>query len=225
MSEIPGIDKGFIERLRKGGEAEAEAARAILYSRIFLYVQDRDIAEDITHKVIEKMLRKKWRDFRPQKGKGNVAANFRAWLKEVGRNAFLDYRRKRSREMTLSELSLAMGLDTNDLKALDGDYEVLDQMLSMEVFRRNPLKDNPLWKIDADKVIEAVMEVPERHKRMAFFLKFGYGFSIEETARIMKTNTDKITTDIYRTQKKVREVLLSWGFDASHLDPDTWREK
>lgn len=223
MTDLSGINTGFINRLRKGGEAESEAARAILYSRVYLYVQDRDIAEDITQQVLEKMIRKQWRDFRPQKGKGNITANFRAWMREVARNAFIDYRRKRSREMTLSELSQAMGLDNSDMKVLDKDLEALDRMLSLEVYRRNPLKDNPLWKIDADKILAAVREVPEKRKRMAFLLKFGYGFSIEDTARIMKENRDRITTDIYRTQKKVREILLSRGIDASHLDPDTWK--
>jgi len=225
MNELPAINKPFIEALRAGGEEETALAHAILYARIYLFVQDQDIAEDLTQQVIEKMVKRKWRDFQPKKGRGNIEANFRAWIREVSKNAFLDHRKKRVREMTLSELGQAMGFDSRDMRALDKDFEALDHALSMEVYRRNPLKDNPLWKLDADRIIEAVLEVPEKHKRMAFLLKFGYGFSIEDTARIMKANMDRVTTDIYRTQKKVREILISWGIDATHLDPETWRKK
>lgn len=219
------VDKSFMAKLRKGEDSEVEFVRELLFTKVNRFVQDRDIAEDITQKIWERMHKKKWRDFKLEAGRGNGTANFRAWADKVALNAFKDYRRWRIRELTPEELASALGLGKADIELLGKNYDSLDQMLSAKVYQREPLRDNPLWKIDADKVREVITEIPDRKKRMAFVLKFGYGFTIEETARILRRNKDSVQTDIYRTQKKVRDALIKRGITASHLDPDLWNEK
>jgi len=216
------IDQNFMQHLDKGEKEAFDRVKKLCYSCINSYTRDHDVTEELVPLAFDKIV-DALAQYNPEKGKGSIEANFKKWIRTIAFNAYLDYRERKKREVTFSELATAMGLDEQDRELVESDAESLDNLLSMEAYKRYPSRDNPLWNLAVKEVIGVMNSVEDSRKKKALLLKFVYGLTTEEIADVMKENFDSIQSVIHRATKELRNKLLDKGIDADYLDPVSWR--
>lgn len=137
-------------------------------------------AEDLTEDTFVKIITKKPRF----SGK----STFKTWLYTIGRNVSLDYLRKNSRNVEVSQEELA------ELKS--------EERLLEEAY------------IKEEEKIElhtALKKLPEAY-RQALWLTYFEDLSNKEIATVMKKSVHSIETLLYRARKALREELEKEGF-------------
>ncbi|MBI5847161.1 MAG: RNA polymerase sigma factor [Nitrospirae bacterium] len=220
QTEMSEIDTNFLESLKKGEEKAYLRTRKWCYSYFYDYVKNDEDTKDLVSVSIEK-IRKGLSTFNSSKGKGNIESNFRSWIKTINRNTYLDYRDRKKRELSFSELSAALGFDDEDSSLMEKNTGSLIDMLSSNAYDNYSFKDNPLWNIAVKEVIAVIGSVKEPRKKIALILKFIYGFKTNEIAEIMSENFDSIQSVLHRSTLELRELYIKKGIEADYLDPDS----
>lgn len=213
-----------MQNLEHGDEKSFDRVKKLCYSCINSYTKDHESTEALVPLAFDKIV-DALAKYDPDKGKGSIEANFKKWVKKIAFNTYLDYRERKKREITFTELANALGLDEADRHVIEGNATSLEQLLSREAYNRYPARDNPLWNIAVKEVIDVIHSMEDGRKRIALMLKFVYGLTTAEIADVMKENFDSIQSVIHRAAKELRETFLEKGIDANYLDPDSWREK
>jgi RNA polymerase sigma factor (sigma-70 family) len=218
------FDTTFIDAL-KNDEAKAyERLQLFSYRYAFEYLRNKEDAEDIAADAVIR-IRKAIKRYRPSQGKGGVEANFKAWLRKIIFRAYLDFREKKQREVTLDVLVNAMNLGGEDREAIEGDFESIDTMFGLKAYESHPFKGNPEWTLALIEVFGVVRKLKEPRKRIALLLKYLYNFKTHEIASLMGENFDAIQTVIHRTRAEMMAIYQEHGIDADYLSPESWRIK
>lgn len=216
------LDLEFIDKV-KIGEADAlEHIRKLCYSHIYAYTKDNDITKELVAQVMEKIV-KSIKRYKPQKGKGNIEGNFKKWLNRISRNVWLDYRERKKREITFSELANTLGISDEDSELLENNFERLEDMLSLKIYQSLPHRNNPEWTLARKEVFGFFSNFSDSRKKVALILKFIYGMTTKQVAEIMNENFDSIQTTIHRSKKELKNQFIARGIDADYLNPVSWR--
>lgn len=218
------FDLFFIEALKNDEEKAYERLRLYSYRHAFDFLKNREDAEDIAADAVIR-IRDAIKKYRPSKGKGNIESNFKAWIKRIVVNAYLDFREKMKRDATFEMLAGALDLEDDDREALGSGSRKMDDMMSMEVYAGYPSKNNPQWSLAARDVIEATKKLKTPKKRVALLLMYLYGFTEKEISEVMRENFDSIQTVIQRARKEMKAIYERHGIDAAYLSPESWRIK
>ena len=218
------IDQNFMQNLDQGEQQAFERVKKLCYSSINFYTKNRETTEELASIALDKVV-DTIHGYNPTKGNGSIEANFKKWVKKIAYNTYLDYRERKKREVTFTELAAALGLDAADRDVIESGSESLDKVLSLEAYNRYPSRDNPLWNIAVKEVLDVMNGVEDGRKRIALLLKFVYGFTTIEIADVMKENFDSIQSVIHRATKELRARFEEKGIDANYLDPGSWKEK
>jgi len=221
---MPKFDLSFIEALKSDDERAYEKLRLFAYKRAFDYLKTHEDADDVASDALMS-IRDSIKKYRPSKGRGSVESNFKAWVKKIIFNAYLDLREARKREASFEMLACALDLGDDGGKATEGDYKGVDAMLSMEVYEAYPFKHNPQWALAAAEVIESTKKLKNPKKRLAFLLMYLCGFTEREISELMKENFHSIQTVIQRARKEMKVICEKQGIDVSYLSPESWRIK
>lgn len=225
MSFMLKVDSEYIEALRNDDEKAYERLRLFSYKRVFNYIRNHEDAEDIASDVLIQIRQSIKKKYKPSKGKGTIESNFKAWIKEIIFNKYLDFRKRQQREATLDQLSGALNLTDDDRDVIEKDFNSIDKMLSIKAYDSYPFRHNPQWSLAAQEVIEATKKLNNPKKRIALLLMYLCGFTEEEISELMKENFHAIQTVIHRARKEMKTIFEKYGIDAEYLLPESWRIK
>lgn len=216
------IDHNFIEALKKDEDKAWESVYRYCYKHALHYIKHPQEAEDIASKACVS-IKNKIGDYKPEKGKGNLESNFKAYARKIVFNSYLDLREERQREATFDLLSNALGLDNTDRELIESSAENMDRLLSLKAYEDSTDRNNPEWNLAAKEVLEMVNLIKEPRKRIALLLKYLYDYKTHEIANLMKENFDSIQTLIHRTRAEMKTIYEGEGIDQGYLAPETWR--
>lgn len=207
------VDLKFIEELKNKDDKAWEHVRKLCYSISYRYAQDKNITDDIVHDAIENIINNLHR-FSPEKGKGSVDANFKNWIKRIVKNIYLNFRKKKQREMSEKEFEMAMGLK-------EGDSNGIDNCLSLDTCFA--IDTNPLRNIAVKEVLDIFGEIKDIRKRTILILNIIYGHTTKEVADIRNENFDAVQTIMHRGRNELMDLFKRKGIDVNYLDPNEWK--
>ena len=116
-------------------------------------------------------------------GRYQSKAKFSTWLLRITTNTSIDYLRKTNRQMALS-------LDTSD-QQIDIPDEQLDAVEQLDLNQR---------------LLQAMSDLSDV-ERLAITMKHHQGYSIEETAQVLKIKSNACKQTIFRAVQKLRKQL------------------
>lgn len=148
---------------------------------LILYINgitgDISLAEDIMEETFFRIVTK-----RPKfKGK----SSFKTWLYAIGRNVALDYLRKSSRDMPISDTQL------EDEQFLEENYLRAEQKITLH---------RAMSRLCADY-------------RQVLYLSFFEELSNDDAATVMRKSKRQIENLLYRAKKSLRSELEKEGFE------------
>lgn len=176
--------KNYLRYLEGDDEGIAEIVREYREGLIFFlngYVKNIYTAEEIAEDTFFKIMVKKPRF--------NKNASFKTWLYTIGKNTALDYLRKKSKHIKVSEEEL--------------EKAALEQVS----FERGIIRNE-----DMLAVHKAMDKLPEQYRQvlhLAFFEEFDNG----ETAEIMQKTKRQVEMLIYRAKQALKAQLEKEGFE------------
>jgi RNA polymerase sigma factor (sigma-70 family) len=217
------INLQFIEEVKNGDGKAFEVVRKLCYSTVYDYAKDNDISQDLVSEALEKII-KAIKRYNPKSGRGTIESNFRRWIKRICVNIWLDYRERKKREITFSELACALNISDDDRAVIEKNFSSLEELLNMKVYQRFPCTNNPEWNMAVREVISVFGRIRDSRKRVAVVLKYFYGMTTKEISVLMKENFDSIQTTIHRCRKELKNEFIEKGIDAAYLDSDYWRK-
>ena len=115
-------------------------------------------------------------------------AGFKTWLYTVGRNLALDHLRRQKR---LADRPVE-------------EYEPLTDS--------DPIPDDVLIARERRQAVLSAMERIHPRYRQALWLTYFDGFSVEETAAILKESRHNVSSVLYRAKAALKRELLKEGF-------------
>lgn len=143
------------------------------------YIGDFCLAEEIAQETFIKLY--------AEKPKFSEKCSFKTWLYTIGKNAFLDYKKKYSKceEYPITEI-----------------YNVADQ----ENIERNYIKSE-----EKQRLLRA-MEKLNNEYRQVLYLTYFEDFSNTETAKIMGKSERQIRNLLYRSKESLRKIIEREGY-------------
>lgn len=173
---------------QKGNKASFEALMRKYYGRVlnfvYRFVNNRDMAEDITQDVFVKIY-KSASGYKPK-------AKFQTWVFTIAKNtAFNEYRHLNRQGYSLDE-SFSDGSESYQSVLIDEQAEKPDERLK---------------KAETVKIIrEALQALPEQ-QRAAVILRRYQNFSYEEIAQTMGTSVKAVKSLLNRAKENLKNML------------------
>ena len=180
MDDMAECYNRFLRGDERAFAAIVSGTRLGLSYYIFSFVHDFDAAEELTEDVFVKLYVK-----RPANKK---KCSFKTWLYTIGRNAAIDFLRKRKRENRIPLEEIA-GLSTGG----------------------NPAEERYLAEENKRALQKALLGIPPGYAE-ALRLKYFEGFSEKEIAHITKKSLKSTYDLVYRAKKALKEQLVKEGF-------------
>lgn len=178
-------DDVLIERTLRGDEDSFEEVlrryNRPIYSFIFNYVGDYDIAQD----ALQEAFVRAYRNLR----KYQLGTNFSAWLHKVALNASKDCLKKRYRNQTM---------EAHESEEFD----------PLALLRDNgPSPEELLEKRELQRVVQGALSSLSRSHREVILLYQFQGFSYEEIARLLGCPLGTVKSRIHYAMRKLEELL------------------
>ena len=124
--------------------------------------------------------------------KVHSASPFAAWLNTICLNCTMDFLRRRKSRQRDKHISF-------------GD-------LSVEPASSNPLPDQIAEEKQTGEIIQESLKVLSPRQRVIFDMRFSQHMDIREIAQCMHCSTSNIKTQIFRSLRKLRKILVPiWG--------------
>ena len=184
---MQGISREKIEEL-------VEEYREGLIHFIFRYVRDAHMAEDLAEDVFVELL------LHPDRFR--AASSEKTYLYAIGRNKAVDYIRKNSRMLLLSDRET--GTSEDDLAFLERES------MEEERFKQMAEDSDPalrlLKKEEAEELRSAMAEI-KREYREALTLVYFEDMSYDEAGKVMGKKNKQIENLIYRGKKSLARII------------------
>ncbi len=184
---MQGISREKIEEL-------VEEYREGLIHFIFRYVRDAHMAEDLAEDVFVELL------LHPDRFR--AASSEKTYLYAIGRNKAVDYIRKNSRMMLLSDRE--MGTSEDDLAFLERES------MEEERFKQMAEDGDPALRLikkeEAEELRSAMGEI-KREYREALTLVYFEDMSYDEAGKVMGKNNKQIENLVYRGKKSLARII------------------
>lgn len=176
---------GLIKRAQTGHDPEAFDGLYLLFAdRVFRYLLARlgdvELAEEITAQIFLHLIEKIDRYNIAPKDNANI---FGAWLYRMSHNKMIDVLRKLRRNQ----------------------HVAIEQAES--VTERQSVIDAVEEKLDFDQIL-STLQMLNDHQREVILLRFIEGFSIAETAEILKKSEGAVKALQHRSLENLRHFLL-----------------
>jgi RNA polymerase sigma-70 factor (ECF subfamily) len=187
-------DLTLVKRVRSGDQRAfkllVERYQRKVFSVALGMVRDREEAMDVSQEAFVKVY--KYLDH----FKGD--ASFYTWLYRITVNVCIDVIRKRGGRSEMLEFDESVQMDTNE-----ANLGALGTRLGT-----NPQK-SALRKELADKIQEALAQVPEKH-RAILLLREIEGMSYEDIARTLEIPKGTVMSRLFHARAKVQKILSEY---------------
>lgn len=189
-------------------------------ARRFIKMDDEAIEEIVsmgTTKLMEQI-----DTYEPERGRGNIEANFIQWINQTVRLEVTHWREKKRKEdmfISIEDLSWTFGYNEED--DLDPS-EIGENFLSHIVYKKDGRKNNPEFQLALKEVIDIIAGFGDVRLQKANIHHYIYGRTIEEIAVILGENESTVNNWIHRSKGAIRGRLRERGIDTTYLDRDSW---
>ena len=173
---LEGDESGFVEIVRDYKDG------LILYLNSF--VKNITAAEELAEDTFVRLGIKRPRF--------SEKSSFKTWLYAIGRNAAVDYIRKKTRHGTVP-------------------FDKCDGFADEESLENTYIRE------ERKIIIHKAMNGLKSEYRQVLWLVYFEGFSNKEAAAIMKKSTHAVETLIYRARQSLKSELIREGFDNEDL--------
>ncbi|MBU9720020.1 MULTISPECIES: RNA polymerase sigma factor [Bacillaceae] len=162
-----------------GDQVALERLHERYVDRIFHYIYIQTNSYHDTEELLQDVFFKVSKELHRFEGK----STFKTWLFKIARNTVIDYYR------TKKKAQLSVPLELENLEEIVGHSEAAE--------------DTVLRKVEVDKVIQMIDQLPSHYKSI-LHLRFFEGFSIKETAQVM----GKSVLSVKAMQRRAKQTLI-----------------
>ncbi|MCX7858314.1 MAG: sigma-70 family RNA polymerase sigma factor [Deltaproteobacteria bacterium] len=217
MKKRARIDRDFINDAKEKKEYAWTEIKNRCEEAVRRYVkEDKELQEEIISMTIVKLL-EQINLFDPDRGKGEVEANFVQWINETVRLEFLhwhDKKKREEREIPVEEYVLSLGIQSD---SADFDDKI-EGVLSQDPYGIKKAQNDPELKLKLKEVIEAIKEFGDADIQKTNILHYVYGYTTKEIAEELGKKESTINTWIQRYKDKLRQHLKKKGIDENYFD-------
>jgi len=179
-------DQKLIANYLKGNEKSLEILihRYLkpIYSFVYRYIDNSEVAEDITQEVFVKV----WKNLK----KFNKNKSFKTWIFTIAKNTSIDFFKKK-KTIPFSEFENEEGENTLVEKLAD----------------QNPLPDGLFERAGIGEMLHIAMKQLTPKYRMVLFLRYNDHFTFREIAKALGESIDTIKTRHRRGILILRKLL------------------
>ncbi|MCX8023310.1 MAG: sigma-70 family RNA polymerase sigma factor [Syntrophorhabdaceae bacterium] len=180
-----------------------------------------DIEQDDVVSITIAKLMEQIDAYEPERGKGNIEANFISWINKTTEFEVMHARERRIREVrniSLQNLVSAIMPDENDEKDKD-PHTMGENILSFIQYAQDEISINdPESRFMMTELIDAIMEFGDSRIKMVNILHYLYGMTTKEVAKIMNVKESAVNNWIQRYKKDLIRYLKGKGIDETYFD-------
>ncbi len=216
------IDMDFIESAKKMDNEAWGRIMEICRGAVRRFIKKDDEAiEEIVSMSITKLM-EHIDNYEPNRGKGNLEANFVQWINQTTRFEITHWREKKKKEeryIFIEDLACTFGHDTDD--EIDPS-ETGENILSHINYRYGDGRDNPEFQLALKEVIDVLTDFGDVHIQKTNIHHYIYGRTTKEIAEILGEKESTVNNWIHRYKVAIRNSFKKKGIDPSYLDRENW---
>ncbi|MCX7965839.1 MAG: sigma-70 family RNA polymerase sigma factor [Syntrophorhabdaceae bacterium] len=209
----------FIDAAKKRDENAWKHIMEICSSAVKRCIKADSLAiEEIVSTAIEKLM-EQIDAYEPDKGMGNIEANFIQWINETIKFEIKHWRERNKRVherfIFIDDLATSLGLED-----FDADPHELGENIISDIVYKNEDKNprDPQFELAKKEIVHAILEFGDEKIKKVHILHYFYGHTIEEVAEIMNEKTTNINNWIHRNKNALRIHLSEKGIDTMYLE-------
>ncbi|MCX8109916.1 MAG: hypothetical protein N3D15_01515 [Syntrophorhabdaceae bacterium] len=162
--------------------------------------------------------------YEPERGRGNIEANFIQWINNTTEFEITHWREKNKkmeeRYISIEDLAWTFGhAHDDDMDLSEAGENIISHITYREGEGHN---NNPEFQLALKEVIDVIIGFGDIHIQKTNIHHYIYGRTTKEIAVILGEKESTVNNWIHRNKEAIKRRLREKGIDTTYLDRDKW---